>query len=105
MATAWTYIALCSDSTFYVGSTSNPPLREAQHNEGIGSRYASTRRPIRFVFLQEFPNLLQAAEAERQLKKWSHDKKEALVKGDFDLLRELAKCRNESRSRRAPPAD
>ena len=93
-------IARCSDNTFYVGSTSNPPIREAQHNEGIGSRYTASRRPVRFVFIQEFPDLLQAAEAERQLKTWSHAKKEALVIKDFDLLHELAKCRNESRSRR-----
>jgi putative endonuclease len=95
---SWVYIALCCDGTFYVGCTSNPQLREAQHNSGIGSRYTSKRLPIRFVFVQEFPNLLQAAEAERHLKTWSHGKKEALVKGDFDLLHELAKCRNESRS-------
>jgi putative endonuclease len=34
--------------------------------------------------------------AERQIKKWSHKKKEALIRGDFDLVHELAQCQNKT---------
>lgn len=48
------------------------------------------------VFVQEFGNLLEAATAERQIKGWCRAKKEALISHDFDLLVELALCRNAS---------
>jgi putative endonuclease len=48
------------------------------------------------VFVRYFPSSDAAFAFEKQLKKWSRAKKEALAAGDFDKLKELAACRNPS---------
>jgi 2-oxo-4-hydroxy-4-carboxy-5-ureidoimidazoline decarboxylase len=48
------------------------------------------------VYSQEFSDINDAIRAERQIKGWSRKKKEALIAGDFKLLHELAKCKNET---------
>ena len=48
------------------------------------------------VYSQGFPTYVEAIQAERQIKRWSRAKKEALIRGDFELLNRLAECRNES---------
>jgi predicted GIY-YIG superfamily endonuclease len=45
------------------------------------------------VFAQDFPSEHEAFLSERQIKGWSRAKKEALMRGDFDALVELAKNR------------
>jgi predicted GIY-YIG superfamily endonuclease len=42
------------------------------------------------VFQQEFQWITDAIAAERQLKGWSRAKKEALIAGDYERLKELA---------------
>jgi putative endonuclease len=54
------------------------------------------------MFVQEFEEIIEAAEAERQIKGWTRKKKSALINGDFDLLHELAVCRNKTHSRFKP---
>lgn len=54
------------------------------------------RRPVKLVWSEEFPSMYEAIAAERQIKGWSRKKKEALIRGDFDAIHELAQCRNES---------
>ncbi len=49
-------------------------------------------------FFQEFTEPNQAIFFEKKLKKWSKAKKEALIKGDFDMLQTLAECRNATNS-------
>jgi predicted GIY-YIG superfamily endonuclease len=46
---------------------------------------------VKLVFHQEFAQITDAIAAERQLKGWSRAKKEALVRGDFDMLRQPSK--------------
>jgi len=43
------------------------------------------------VFHQYFPRLEDAAAAERQVKGWRREKKEALMRGDFALLPALSR--------------
>jgi tRNA/rRNA methyltransferase len=47
--------------------------------------------PVELVFEQEMPDEDHALWAEQQIKKWSRGKKEALIAGDWDMLRWLAK--------------
>ena len=49
------------------------------------------RRPVKLLWSDEFPDISQAIDAERQIKKWTRAKKEALMRGDFELLKELSK--------------
>lgn len=85
------YILKVRDGRYYVGSTSNLEQRVAEHNQGMGSTWTATRRPVEVVYSQNFATMREAVEAERQLKGWGRAKKEALIRGDWDKLPELAK--------------
>ena len=50
------------------------------------------------VFYQEFTEPAQAIYFEKKFKGWSKAKKEALIKGDFDMIQTLAECRNATNS-------
>jgi predicted GIY-YIG superfamily endonuclease len=43
------------------------------------------------VYHESFANAVDAIAMERRLKGWSRAKKEALIRGDFDALKRLAK--------------
>ena len=51
---------------------------------------------MKIVFSEYFDDVYFAISAERQIKRWKRVKKEALVRGDFKLLHEFAKCKNET---------
>jgi hypothetical protein len=51
-----------------------------------------------------FDRITDAIENERKLKKWSRAKKEALIRGDFESLQQLAKRKSPHPSRRPPAA-
>ena len=53
--------------------------------------YTYSRRPIHLAFYAEFTNPNIAIATEKQIKKWSKAKKEALINGEFDNLPNLAK--------------
>ena len=91
---AFVYIVVCSDRSFYVGSTRGSLERRiAAHNTGYYGGYTSGRLPVRLVFSQHFDRITDAIAAERQLKGWTRAKKQALIDGDFDRLVLLAKSR------------
>ena len=92
MKTFYVYILLCSDGTYYVGMTSNIELRIYRHDTGYyeGS-YTSTRLPVKLMYYEEFPSFWPAMEREKQLKKWSSKKKNALIEKEYPKLRKLAK--------------
>ena len=66
-------------------------IRIAQHNDGTFEGYTASRRPVELIFSQWFDQITDAIESERKLKGWSRAKKEALIRGDFALLKQLAK--------------
>ncbi len=85
------YILRCSDGSYYTGSTTDLDYRVEQHKVGLGSAYTARRLPVKVVFSCEFPSAYDAFERERQVKGWSRLKKEALIRGEYHLLPELAK--------------
>lgn len=85
------YILKCSDNSYYTGHTGCLELRLSAHNLGIIECYTFNRRPVQLVFHEAFPNRNSAFEAERQIKKWSRKKKEALINGQWKLLQKLSK--------------
>ena len=87
---AWVYILRCSDGSYYVGSTIDLELRVAQHEEGLGGKYTAMHRPVELVFAREFESIEEAYEGENQVKRWRREKKEALIRGDWDALPWLA---------------
>lgn len=91
IAKAWVYIVECSDRSYYVGSTTVLEQRISDHNTGRYKGYTSTRLPVTLLWSQEFPDIRYAFEFERKIKKWSRVKKEALMRGDFELLHLLSR--------------
>ena len=98
MKSSWFYILKCSDNSFYCGCTSDIENRVNEHQLGRFKGYTSARLPVELVYSQEFSDINDAINAERQIKKWGRKKKAALINGDFDLLHELAKCKNKTSS-------
>jgi len=88
---AWMYILECADGSYYVGSTSNLEIRIWEHNEGIGAKYTARRRPVKLVYAVEFPSIAEAYEREKQVQGWGRAKREALIRGDYAALPELAR--------------
>ena len=89
---AFVYILRCRDGSFYVGSARDTlERRVAEHNAGTYGGYTSMRRPVELVYAQEFTTITDAIAAERQLKGWRREKKEALIRGDLEALPELSK--------------
>ncbi|OGH64409.1 MAG: hypothetical protein A2821_02720 [Candidatus Magasanikbacteria bacterium RIFCSPHIGHO2_01_FULL_41_23] len=75
------YIACCKDGSLYTGITNDLVKREKQHNEGIGSKYTASRRPIKLVYNEIYPTRSAASKREAQIKGWVRTKKEKLIKG------------------------
>ena len=89
---AYVYILRCADGSYYVGKTqAGIERRIAEHNDGTHGGYTARRRPVELLWHQEFDAYTDAIAAERRLKGWSRAKKKALIAGDFDRLRSLAK--------------
>ncbi len=97
----YVYILKCSDKSYYTGVTNNLELRIAQHDLGVNKEaYTYNRRPIELVFSIEFKYVDKAIAFEKQLKGWSRKKKEAVINKEWEKLKELAECKNESSTRR-----
>ena len=95
--TATIYILQCSDESYYVGTTrTSLERRLAEHNSGHYGGYTRLRRPIALKFAEEFKDPIEAVTMERRIKKWTRAKKEALINGDFDALKVLARRRTRS---------
>ena len=89
---AYVYILRCSDGSYYTGSTrSTLENRLAQHDSGALGGYTAKRRPVVLVWHQHFSQISDAVSVERRIKGWSRAKKEALIRGDFKGLKQLAK--------------
>ena len=82
----YVYLLRCADNSLYVGVTSNLQTREQYHNDGRGGSYTAKRRPVRIVYAERHNSKQEALKRERQLKRWSLQKKESLVRGDVASL-------------------
>ena len=91
------YMLRCADNSYYTGHTDDLVVRVAQHGEGSLSGYTAKRRPVELVWSESFPTRDEAFAAERRIKGWSRAKKEALIAGDWERIRKLA--RNEQSQR------
>lgn len=100
------YILLCADSLTYTGITDDINRRFSEHQNGLNkTAFTYKRRPVQLIFQQEFNDVLQAISFEKKIKKWSAQKKLALVNGNSDLLQILAECRNPTHHKYNPDQD
>jgi tRNA/rRNA methyltransferase len=88
----YVYVLRCVDGSYYVGHTDDLERRLAAHQTGMIAGHTYYRRPVRLVFHEEFPSREDAFLRERQVKGWSRRKKEALIKGDWDSVKQLSRA-------------
>ena len=91
---SYMYILLCSDGTYYTGSTKNLERRLEEHQNGEGANHTKKRLPVELIYVEEFARIDYAFYREKQVQGWSRDKKEALIASDTNLLHQLAECKN-----------
>ena len=88
------YILRRSDQSFYVGITQDLDVRLKAHNDGRGAAYTFNRRPVSLVYWEKYESNTQEVARERQLKRWSRSKKQALVSADLKKLKHLSRSRS-----------
>lgn len=87
------YLLRCSDGSFYAGHTDNLEIRIAQHHAGSIPGYTAMRQPLQLVWSETFGTREEALAAERRIKGWSRAKKQALIAGDWERIKILARNR------------
>lgn len=87
----WVYILRCVDGSYYTGHTDNLEKRLGQHQVGEYEGYTATRCPVELAWSQECATREEALSAERQIKGWSRQKKEAMMRGDWREVACLAR--------------
>jgi len=54
--------------------------------------YTFKHGPVHLIYSEAFGSEAEALTRERQLKRWTRGKKEALIAGDLDRLKHLSNC-------------
>ncbi|HMR18905.1 MAG TPA: hypothetical protein PKA53_06375 [Sphingobacterium sp.] len=55
-----------------------------------------SKRPVELLYYTSFNDVNQAIAFEKQIKGWSRKKKEALIRENWEEMKEFAKCKNDS---------
>lgn len=75
----YVYILQCVDGSFYTGYTKDLDQRTRQHHNGNGAKYTKSHRPLRVAYVEIFGTRSAAMKREREIKKFSHQQKLALI--------------------------
>lgn len=86
---AHVYILICSDSTYYIGHTTNLERRMGEHANGNGCRYTKGRLPLLLIYLEQYRSRSKAMRREMQIKKLAKVQKSELIK--------CSRCESETR--------
>ena len=79
----YVYIIECLDGSYYTGRTWNFDIRGEQHLAGLGSKYTKEHGFKRMAYIEEFQSFEEASLREKQIKGWTREKKEKLIKGEW----------------------
>lgn len=80
----YVYIAKARTGRYYTGITPTPDSRILKHNKGDGSRMAIQQGPFTLMYKSNpFPDKSSARKREIQIKGWTKEKKEKLIKGEW----------------------
>jgi len=87
----WVYIMASATGVLYVGMTNDIDVRARQHKglqiEGFSKRYKCTR----LVYYESYQWVQKAIAREKQLKRWSREKKIVLIEMKNPRWQDLAK--------------
>ena len=85
------YILRLRSGQLYVGATTDLDRRWQEHLSGEASRTTRLDPPVGIAYAEEVSSFSEVRQREAQIKRWSRGTKEALVSGDAERLRWLAK--------------
>jgi len=74
------YVLLCDQKIFYTGITKDFVLRYKQHLNK-GSFFTKKFSDLKMAYCECYKSKYKAALREKQIKGWSHEKKQMLVNG------------------------
>jgi predicted GIY-YIG superfamily endonuclease len=83
------YILRCADNSLYIGETNDLESRLRKHREGSACLFTTRRGPVLLAYSEAHATHDAALKRERQLKRWTRAKKEALIAGEFARLKVL----------------
>ena len=90
MQTYYVYILASSrNGTLYIGVTSNLKTRIADHKDGIGSEFTTKYKLTDLMYYEEFPDIYQSIDREKQLKNWHREWKINLIKSVNPDMKDL----------------
>ncbi|HKC04582.1 MAG TPA: GIY-YIG nuclease family protein [Patescibacteria group bacterium] len=73
------YILLCSDGSYYTGSTNDVEKRFKDHLAGKGARYTKSHKPKKIIYREKFATKSEALKREFEIKKLSKKQKKNIV--------------------------
>lgn len=85
------YILSSLSGTLYVGVTDDLPLRLSQHKNGTFDGFTKKYQVNRLMYYETFPDASAAGAREKQIKKYSRQKKIALFAKSNPHWRDLGK--------------
>lgn len=74
------YILLCSDNSYYTGSTNDIEKRFKDHLTGKGAKYTRSHKPLKIIYQEKFNTKSEALKRESKIKNLSRKQKEELIK-------------------------
>lgn len=81
----YVYMTRARTGRYYTGISPNPKQRLLDHNNDRGSKLAHDQGPFVLVYVSlPFPDQKSARKREAQIKKWTRDKKEKLINGQWE---------------------
>ena len=100
MKSYFVYIVKCSDGSYYTGITNDCQRRVFEHNNCEEKKsYTFKRRPVELVYTSEFGDVNEAIVWEKIVKRWSREKKEAMINGEWEKLPGLSKKKKFNRKK------
>lgn len=87
----YVYLLQSIDGSLYVGSAKGVSRRTNLHRTGRGAKFTHDHPAAMLVYVEGPFDLKNAAQRERQIKRWSRAKKLALIRGDHDRLKQLSR--------------
>jgi putative endonuclease len=75
----YVYIMKCGDKSLYTGITTDIKRRFGEHASGKGGAYTRSKKAVKILYTEEFPNRSLASKRESEIKSWHRRKKLALI--------------------------
>jgi putative endonuclease len=85
----YTYIMASRSRVLYVGMTNNLSRRVREHKRKEADSFTARYNVTRLVWYQAFPRPQDAIAAEKTIKGWLREKKEALIEAENETWTDL----------------